>query len=68
VLFDEWGFVEDAELIYEAVLPTLELVGDDARVVVNSTPNGRTGHYWNMLSSGNAHNDIDKHCNEIKTV
>lgn len=66
VLFDEWGFVEDAELIYEAVLPTLELVGDDARVVVNSTPNGRVGHYWNMLSSGNGDNDIDRHCTEIK--
>lgn len=66
VLFDEWGFVEDAELIYEAVLPTLELVGDEARVIVNSTPNGRVGHYWNMLSSGNGENDIDRHCTEIK--
>ena len=66
VLFDEWGFVDDAELIYEAVLPTLELVGDHARVIVNSTPNGRVGHYWGLLSSGNGSDDIDRHCKEVR--
>jgi len=66
VLFDEWGFVEDAELIYEAVLPTLELVGDDARVILNSTPNGRVGHYWGLLASGNGTDDIDRHCKEVR--
>lgn len=66
VLFDEWGFVDDAELIYEAVLPTLELVGDEARVILNSTPNGRVGHYWRLLSSGNGSHDLDKYCRDIR--
>jgi len=66
VLFDEWGFVADDELIYEAVLPTLELVGDDARIILNSTPNGRTGHYWKLLSSGNESNDLDQICRDIR--
>lgn len=66
VLFDEWAFVTDASLIYEAVLPTLELVGEESRVIINSTPNGRVGHYWSMLATGNGTNDIDRHCQEIR--
>ncbi|NEO34395.1 MAG: hypothetical protein F6K36_29150 [Symploca sp. SIO3C6] len=67
VLFDEWAFVENAQLIYDVVMPTMELVGDDARVIVNSTPNGRFGHYWGLLSEANGKDhDIDRICQDVK--
>lgn len=67
VLFDEWAFVENAQLIYDVVMPTMELVGDDARVIVNSTPNGRFGHYWGLLGEENGKDhDIDRICQDVR--
>jgi hypothetical protein len=67
VLFDEAGFVVDIERIYTSTLPATEMVGDDARIVILSTPAGRSGFYWERLSSGNpSDKDIDSICSAIK--
>lgn len=67
VLFDEAGFVADIERIYTSTLPATEMVGDEARIVVLSTPAGRSGFYWERLSSGNPPGkDIDSICSSIK--
>lgn len=67
VLFDEAGFVVDIERIYTSTLPATEMVGDQARIVILSTPAGRSGFYWERLSSGNPPGkDIDNVCSAIK--
>jgi hypothetical protein len=66
VLLDEAAFVEAIELIYTAVLPTTEMVGDDARIVVLSTPNGRGEWFFEQLSSNNDKVDVLEVCEQIK--
>jgi hypothetical protein len=61
VLLDEWGFVEDAEQIFEAVIPTLEMV-EFPRVIIASTPNGRNGHFYNLIND----RELDRHIAEIR--
>lgn len=53
LVFDEWGFVDIAEDLFSAAMPTQSVVGDAARTAVISTPNGMEGFYWDLLSSGN---------------
>ncbi len=44
------------------------MVGDAARIVILSTPNGKSGFYWDRLTNGNpADRDIETVCNLIKT-
>lgn len=67
VLFDEAGFVSDIERIYTSTLPATEMVGDEARIVILSTPAGRSGFYWERLASANPPDkDIDSVCSAIK--
>ena len=65
-LFDEAGFVRDFEEIYGSSLPATEMVGDDARVIVLCTPNGKQGLYWNLLSSHNGERNILDICKLIR--
>lgn len=53
LIFDEWAFVDIAEELYSAAMPTQTVLGDDARTAVISTPNGMEGFYWDLLSSDN---------------
>jgi len=49
VLFlDEAAFLEGAEEIYAAALPTLSMVGDKAKVIVVSTPNTNNDFYGRL--------------------
>jgi hypothetical protein len=49
VLFlDEAAFLEGAEEIYAAALPTLSMVGDAAKVIVVSTPNTSSDFYGRL--------------------
>ncbi len=66
VLLDEAAFVDNIELIYTAVLPTCEMVGDEARIVILSTPNGRGEWFFEQLSSNNGEIDILEVCDKIK--
>lgn len=65
-LFDEAGFVREFEEIYGSSLPAAEMLGDDARVIVLSTPNGKQGLYWNLLSSHNGSRNILDICKQVR--
>jgi hypothetical protein len=67
VLFDEAGFVADIERIYTSTLPATEMLQEQARIVILSTPSGRSGFYWERLNSANPPGkDIDSICTAIK--
>lgn len=52
VLFDEAAFIEGIDGVYQAAVPTLSMLGDRGKVVFNSTPNGKSGLYYRLLTSG----------------
>ena len=70
VLLDEHAFSESPQQIFDAMLPTLEMVGESSRVILCSTPNSRSGHFYELLNSGNAsgdvNHDIDATCQQIR--
>lgn len=67
ILFDEASFVDDIERLYTSAVPATEMVGDDARLIILSTPNGKSGFYWDRLVSGNPKDkDVESICNQIK--
>lgn len=55
---DEWAHVALAKQIYGAAAPALEMLGEDARILMMSTPNGINPQqqFWETL---NGHNDFD---------
>ena len=53
ILYDEAGFVPEMEEIYKATDPTQAMVGDDARTIVLSTPNGQAGWYFDQANGNN---------------
>jgi len=61
---DELAFLDTAKEVYDAVAPAMQMVGDKARVFAVSTPNGKNGFFWNLLSSGNGDRDIELVCNQ----
>jgi phage terminase large subunit-like protein len=65
VFFDEFAFVDDAKLIYDAVAPAQQMLGDKARVFIVSTPNRKANFYWDLLNNGNGHLDIEQLCENI---
>lgn len=52
LFFDEAAHISDIEALYQAASPTLAMVGDNAKVIVNSTPAGRQGWYYRLLVGG----------------
>lgn len=66
ILYDEAAFVEEIEQIYSASVPCCELLGDDARLIFISTPNGRSGFFWKLLSSWNLGVDVDQVIKQIR--
>ena len=52
VLFDEAGFIDGIDGVYQAAMPTLSMLGDRGKVIFNSTPNGKTGLFYRLLSGG----------------
>jgi phage terminase large subunit-like protein len=65
VFYDEWAFVETAKEVHDAVAPSQQMVGNAAREFVVSTPNGKTGFYWDLLSNGNGNRDVELICNQL---
>lgn len=56
ILFDEWAFCKEASRIFDSAVPTTAVCGDDARLIVVSTPNGKSGFYWDLLTSNDTVN------------
>lgn len=55
LFFDEGAFIDNAGDLYAAASPTMSMLGDRARVIVVSTPNGRSGWFyqmWNQPATG----------------
>lgn len=68
ILFDEVGFVDNIEQIYTSALPSTEMLGDDARIIFISTPNGKSGFFWDKLALNNPQEkDIETLCDDIKS-
>lgn len=62
---DELGYIDSAKEIYDALAPSQQMVGNDARVFAVSTPNGKNGFYWDLLNSGNGDKDIETICQNV---
>jgi hypothetical protein len=52
LIFDEAAFIDGIDGVYQAAMPTLSMLGDKGRVVFISTPNGRSGLFYRLLSQG----------------
>ncbi|MBP5977699.1 hypothetical protein HW132_34575 [Brasilonema sp. CT11] len=65
VFLDELAFLETGKEVYDALAPAMQMVGDKARVFAVSTPNGKTGFYWDLLTNGNQGRDIEIICNRV---
>jgi hypothetical protein len=62
-LIDEAAFVNNVDLLYQAMIPATSTV-IDPKIILVSTPNGIDGFFLNMLSGGTV--DIESKCNEIR--
>ena len=66
ILFDECAFVDVIDRIYTSALPSTELLGDEARIILLSTPGGKSGFFWDKLASNNGNVDVESICSKIK--
>jgi phage terminase large subunit-like protein len=48
LFFDEAAFIEGIEGVYQAAVPTMSMLGDKGRVIFNSTPNGKSGLFYEL--------------------
>jgi len=62
---DELAFLETGKEVYDALAPAMQMVGDKSRVFAVSTPNGKQGFYWDLLSQGNRLLDVELMCNQV---
>jgi Terminase RNaseH-like domain/Terminase large subunit, T4likevirus-type, N-terminal len=67
ILFDEASFIDDIEEIFKSAIPTTSMLGDKARIVVLSTPNGQAGWYFDKLNSNNGAIDLLQLCEDVRT-
>ncbi|WP_310412973.1 terminase large subunit domain-containing protein [Chamaesiphon sp. OTE_8_metabat_110] len=67
ILFDEASFIEDIEEIFKSAIPTTSMLGEKARIVVLSTPNGQAGWYFDKLNSNNGAIDLLQLCEDVRT-
>ena len=62
VFLDELAFLETAKEVYDALAPSMQMVGEKARVLAVSTPNGKNGFFYDLAVSGNGDKDIENLC------
>lgn len=61
---DELAFQENAKEIYDALAPAMQMVGEKARVFAVSTPNGKSGFFYDLVSSNNGDKNIELLCEQ----
>ena len=66
VVFDECAFIDQIDLLYLAAIPATEAVGEDARIVLISTPNGRSGFFYDRLASNNGKYDVLEEAEKLR--
>jgi hypothetical protein len=64
LIFDEAAFIDSIDGVYQAAMPTLAMLGDKGRVVFISTPNGKSGLFYRLLS--NQEPDLIQRINKIR--
>lgn len=62
---DEAAVIDNLEEAVNAIIPATSMVGDDARLFIVSTPNGRTGYYAQRLTQ--VCPNAFKICDQIRT-
>jgi len=67
ILYDEAEFVEHCEEIYKSSIPCTAMLGDDARIIINSTPGKRSGFYFDKLNQNNGSQDIIALADRVKS-
>jgi hypothetical protein len=65
LLFDEAAFQKNFASIYSASTASTVLLGDDARIMVVSTPSAKSGTYWDMLNANNGDKDVVQICKDV---
>jgi phage terminase large subunit-like protein len=65
ILYDEASFVEEIEEIFKSSIPCTTAVGEDARIIILSTPNGQSGWYWDKLTLNNGDRDVLSICQQV---
>lgn len=66
IFFDEAAFIDGIDGVYQAAIPTLSMLGDKAKIIFNSTPNGRSGLFYRLMISGKEDKQKSiQACNEI---
>ena len=66
LLFDEVAFIPQIDLLYTSALPSTEMCGPDARIVLLSTPYGKAGFFYERLITGNAGRDPHEEVNACR--
>jgi phage terminase large subunit-like protein len=66
ILYDEASFVEEIEEIFKSSIPCTTTVGEEARIVILSTPNGQSGWYWDKLTLNNDDRDVLQICQQVR--
>ena len=66
ILYDEASFVEEIEEIFKSSIPCTTAVGEDARIIILSTPNGQSGWYWDKLTLNNGDRDVLNICQQVR--
>ena len=61
---DELAFLESGKEVYDSLAPAQQMVGDRSRIFAVSTPNGKSGFFWDLLSNGNEDKDIELICSQ----
>jgi len=68
LVFDEAAFVPSIDLLFTAAIPSTEMCGEDARIVLMSTPWGRSGFFFERLNSNNGNLDILEEAEKVRSV
>jgi hypothetical protein len=66
VFLDECGFMEHAQQVLQSIAPAMAMV-DDSKIFIVSTPNGRSGFYYDVLNQSNGQIDVEAECQAITT-
>lgn len=64
VFLDELAFLDTAKEVYDALAPSMQMVGDKARVIAVSTPDGKSGFFYDLLNSNNRDKDVETICEQ----
>jgi hypothetical protein len=65
LFFDEAAFQTNIATIYSASVGSTILTGEDAKVIIVSTPSAKSGWYWDKLNENNGDRDIEDICSRV---